>query len=102
MIRHILLIQFAEGIDPSEIEVIKRKFIEIPTKIEGILSVEWGDNDSPENLNQNYTHCVMMTFNDEASREIYLHHPQHDALKAVFLPFLKDIIVMDYTTNTKP
>ncbi|MCP4294076.1 MAG: Dabb family protein [Proteobacteria bacterium] len=102
MIRHILLIQFIEGIEPSEIEIIKKRFMEIPTKIEGILSVEWGDNDSPENLNQNYTHCVMMNFKDESSRKNYLYHPQHDALKAVFLPFLKDIIVMDYTVNNQP
>ena len=88
MIRHILLIQFQEGIQPSDIEKIKKKFIAFSAEIEGVLSVEWGENNIPEKLNQNYTHCVLMTFKDEASRKTYLPHPRHDALKAVFLPFL--------------
>ncbi len=97
MIRHILLIQFKAGIQSSDIENIKKKFIAFSTEIQGVLSVEWGENNSPKNLNKNYTHCVLMTFKDEVSRKSYLPHPRHDALKAVFLPFLKDIIVLDYT-----
>ncbi len=99
MIRHILLIRFIAEVQPPEIEQVKNTFLTIPSKIEGILSVEWGENNSPENLNRGFTHCVLMTFKDDDSRTLYLPHPQHDALKEIFQPCLKDIIVLDYQVD---
>ena len=97
MIRHILLIKFKEDAEESEIEKLKRLFEAMPSKVEGVTSVEWGLNDSPENKNQGYTHSVLMTFADEEGRQNYLPHPEHDALKDVFRPLLDDIIVFDYS-----
>ncbi len=97
MIRHILLIQFKAGSQPSDIENVKKEFLAIPSNIKGVVSVEWGENDSPENLNRGFTHCVLMTFKDEDSRNNYLPHPHHEALKKIILPFLEDIIVFDFT-----
>ena len=64
-----------------------------------MTEVEFGANDSPEGKNQGYTHCVFMTFRDEDGRNEYLPHPDHDALKEVFVPTLEDIIVFDYTVS---
>lgn len=97
MIRHILLIKFKETADPSQIETAKQLFESIPGKISGVESVEWGVNDSPEGMNKGYTHAVLMTFADEASREAYLPHPEHEKLKQVFVPLLEDIVVLDYS-----
>ncbi len=96
MIRHILLIKFKEASASSDIEQIKNLFMAIPEKVEGVVSVEWGENDSPEGKNQGYTHSVLMTFADEAGRKNYLPHPEHEALKQVFGPLLDDIVVFDY------
>ncbi|HCP5933088.1 TPA: Dabb family protein [Escherichia coli] len=38
----------------------------------------------------------MMTFVNEAARQRYLPHPEHEALKNIFRPILNDIIVFDY------
>ncbi|NRF30478.1 Dabb family protein [Vibrio coralliilyticus] len=97
MIRHILLIQFKPNASSQQIEELKASFLSMPTQIEGVDSVEWGLNDSPEGKNKNYTHCVMMTFADEAGRDRYLPHPEHDVLKEIFRPILEDIVVFDYT-----
>ena len=97
MIRHILLIKFKEHAELSEIEKLKALFEAMPSKVEGVTSIEWGLNDSPENKNQGYSHSVLMTFDDEAGRQNYLPHPEHDALKEVFRPLLDDIIVFDYS-----
>ncbi len=96
MIRHILLIKFKVDSTSSDIEHIKGLFMAMPEKVEGVVSVEWGVNDSPEEKNQGYTHSVFMTFADEAGRENYLPHPEHEALKHVFGPLLDDIVVFDY------
>lgn len=96
MIRHILLIKFNESVEATDIETLRGLFISMPEKVEGVMAVEWGLNNSPEHKNQGFTHCVFMTFADEAGRQTYLPHPEHQALKQVFDPLLKDIVVFDY------
>jgi len=97
MIRHILLIQFKASVTPEQINRVEALFAAIPGKVEGVVSTEWGVNNSPEHLNQGYTHSVFMTFADEQGRQNYLPHPEHDALRAVFKPYVQDIVVFDYT-----
>lgn len=96
MIRHVLLLRFKPEATNQSIETLKSAFEAIPGKIDGVLSVEWGENNSPENKNKAYTHCVFMTFVDEKGRSQYLPHREHEALKQVLSPLLDDIIVMDY------
>lgn len=97
MVRHILLIRFNPQAGAQAIDAVKEAFDAIPSKIEGVESVEWGENDSPENKNKGFTHCVLMTFTDDAARNRYLPHPAHEALVAIFRPTLEDIIVFDYS-----
>lgn len=96
MIRHILLIKFKGSAELSELDRLWALFTAMPEKVAGVVSVEWGLNDSPENLNQGFTHSVLMTFANEQGRQSYLYHPEHEALKTVFRPLLEDIIVFDY------
>lgn len=96
MIRHILLIKFKSTVTNDEIDLVRRLFESMEQKLEGILAVEWGLNNSPEKLNRGFTHSVLMTFASEAARENYLPHPEHEALKAVFVPLLDEVIVFDY------
>lgn len=97
MIRHILLIKFNNTADTAKIAAVQTLFESMPDKIEGVRSVEWGTNDSPEGLNKDFTHSVLMTFADEAARQRYLPHPEHEALKQVFVPLVEDIVVFDYS-----
>ncbi|GAM60865.1 stress responsive alpha-beta barrel domain protein dabb [Vibrio ishigakensis] len=46
MIRHILLIKFKDQATELEISELKALFEAIRNKIEGIVAVEWGVNDS--------------------------------------------------------
>ncbi|WCE29369.1 Dabb family protein [Vibrio sp. SCSIO 43137] len=99
MIRHILLIKFKTDASENEISNLFHLFKAMPDKVEGVESVEWGINDSPEGKNKGYTHSVVMTFADEAGRQNYLPHKEHAALKEVFRPLLEDIIVLDYSLS---
>lgn len=100
MIRHILLVEFKPESAPEQINAVRRAFLEIPQQVEGVTHVEWGKNDSPEGKNRGFTHCIQMTFNNEAARQAYLPHPSHDALKDIFRPVIKNIIVFDYSVQT--
>lgn len=97
MIRHIILIKFKATAKINEINELKDSFESMPSKVEGVHSVEWGLNDSPEGKNKDYTHVVLMNFVDDAGRDNYLPHPEHGELKTLFRPLLEDLIVFDYT-----
>ena len=97
MIRHIILIKFKSTAKINEINELKASFESMPLKVEGVHSVEWGLNDSPEGKNKGYTHAVLMNLVDDAGRDNYLPHPEHDELKKLFGPILDDLVVFDYT-----
>jgi hypothetical protein len=97
MIRHIILIRFKSTAKIDEINELKASFESMPLKVEGVHSTEWGLNDSPEGKNKGYTHAVLMNFVDNAGRDNYLPHPEHDELKKIFGPILDDLVVFDYT-----
>ena len=99
MIRHILLVKFKSSASSKAIQEVLEDFQAIATKIDGICAVEWGRNNSVEKLNDDYSHCIQMTFTNEHSRQNYLPHPVHDALKKKFNTVLDKIIVFDYTIS---
>ncbi|NLQ17736.1 Dabb family protein [Marinomonas sp. M1K-6] len=97
MIRHILLIQFNEFAALSNISIFFETLDSITERVEGIASIEWGVNNSNEGANKGFTHCVMMTFIDEAARNHYLPHAAHDEIKKLLGPLLSDMIIIDYS-----
>ncbi|WP_371972962.1 Dabb family protein [Lelliottia nimipressuralis] len=97
MIRHVLFIQFKPDVSSLDIDIIRILFLDVRNKIEGVLDVEWGENDSPEMKNAGYTHCVFMTFSDDTARQRYLPHSVHEELKEIFKPLLQNVIVLDYS-----
>ena len=99
MIRNILLVKFKSLASLKAVQEVLKDFQAIDTKIDGICTVECGKNNSIEKLNDDYSHCIQMTFNNEQSRQNYLPHPVHDALKKKFNTVLDKIIVFDYTIS---
>ena len=53
-----LFFKFKQSAELSQIDELRALFESMPNKVEGVVSVEWGFNDSPENKNQGYTHSV--------------------------------------------
>jgi len=97
MIRHILLVKFKSKAGSKAILEVLKNFEAIPSKIDGLSSVEWGENNSLEKLNDDFSHCIQMTFESEAARQHYLPHPAHEALKDKFIDVLEKVVVSDYT-----
>lgn len=56
----------------TQVQAVRRAFLQIASQVEGVVSVEWGANNSPEGKNAGYTHCVLMTFENEAARRRHL------------------------------
>lgn len=99
LLRHIVLFSFKEGSTDEQIKAITDAFAALPKKIKQIKTFEWGVNNSPESLNEGFTHCFFVTFTSEKDRAIYLPHPDHVAFGNILRPILDKVLVIDYWTK---
>lgn len=96
MLRHAVLLKFKDGTSASQVKSVEDAFRSLPAKIKEIKTFEWGTNNSPENINQGFTHCFFLSFKSEKDRDAYLPHPAHKAFGAVLKPYLDKVLVVDY------
>lgn len=96
MLRHTVLFKFKDGTAAADIKKVEDAFRALPSKIKEIKSLEWGTNNSPENLNQGFTHCFFLTFSSEADRAAYLPHPAHKEFGKILGPYLDKVLVIDF------
>jgi hypothetical protein len=98
-LRHVVLFSFKEGTSPEEIKKIEDGFRALPSKIPTVVGFEWGTNNSPEGLADGFTHCFLVTFNDDAGRAVYLPHKAHKEFVEILLPHLEKVLVIDYVVK---
>ncbi|MDB6073124.1 MAG: Stress responsive alpha-beta barrel protein [Verrucomicrobiaceae bacterium] len=96
--RHVVLFKFKDSATVEQVKSVEDAFRKLSTQVNTITSYEWGTNVSPENKNEGFTHCFLVTFKDKAGLDVYLPHPAHDAFKAVLRPHLDKVLVVDYVS----
>ncbi|MFT3934922.1 MAG: Dabb family protein [Chitinophagaceae bacterium] len=96
LLRHVVMFKFKDGTTAADIKKVEDAFRSLPTKIKTIKGFEWGTNNSPENLNQGFTHCFFLSFASAKDRDDYLPNPDHKAFGAVLGPYLDKVLVLDY------
>jgi hypothetical protein len=96
MLRHVVMFKFKEASSAVEVQKVVDGFRELKSKIPQIASFEFGTNNSPEGLNDGFTHCFLVTFKSEKDRDAYLPHPAHKAFVELLKPHLDKAMVIDY------
>ena len=100
MIRHIVLIKVADGVPKEDIDLVFDILGNLKKLIPGIISFDAGENCSVEGLARGYTHVFMMDFVDSNARDVYLPHPEHQAVQEPLFKILADdednVLVMDF------
>ncbi len=96
MLRHVVIFKFKEASPAVEVQKVVDAFRALQSKIPEIASFEYGTNNSPEGLNDGFTHCFLVTFKNEKDREAYLPHPAHKAFVEQLKPHLDKAMVIDY------
>ena len=96
--RHVVLFKFKDSATPEQVKSVETAFRTLSTKVSTITGYEWGTNVSPENKNEGFTHCFLVTFNDKAGLDVYIPHPAHDEFKAVQRPYQDKVLVIDYVS----
>src|SRR3990172_8821839 len=77
VLRHVVLFKFKEGTTPEQIKTVHGAFLDLKNGMDFIVSIEGGKDESPENLQQGFTHAFIVTFKNAADRDKYLPHPVH-------------------------
>ena len=96
LLRHVVLLKFKDASSAADVKKVEDAFRALPSKIKSVKGFEWGKNNSPENINQGFTHCFFVSFETEKDREEYLPHPDHKAFVGVLTPHLDKVLVIDY------
>ncbi len=96
VLRHAVFFGFKESASEEDIQGVADAFAALPTKIPEIIDFQWGTNNSPEGLDDGFTHCFLLTFADEAGRKVYLPHQDHKAFGDVLRPHMEKVFVIDY------
>jgi hypothetical protein len=97
-VKHIVIFKYKSSATPDQIKEVNEAFGALKDKIPGIVSFEYGINNSPENLNKGFTHVYLLTFKDAAARDAYLPHPEHKNFGALLgkLNILEEPFVIDF------
>jgi hypothetical protein len=99
MLRHVVLFKFKSTSTPADVKKIEAAFGKLPAQIPEIKGYEWGLNNSPEKLNDGFTHCFTLSFANEKGREVYLPHPAHKVFVDLVGPHVDKVCVVDYWTE---
>ena len=81
MLRHVVLFKFKEGTSPAALRKIEEGFRALPSKVPQVADFEWGTNNSPEGLDDGFT------------------HPAHQEFVALLKPHLEKALVIDYVAK---
>ncbi|MGB7346029.1 MAG: Dabb family protein [Pirellulaceae bacterium] len=96
VLRHAVFFKFKAESSEADVKGVADAFAALPTKVPEIIDFQWGKNNSPEGLDDGFTHCFLLTFADEKGREVYLPHAAHKAFGDVLRPHMDDVFVIDY------
>jgi hypothetical protein len=98
--RHVVFFKFHDNTSKERVESIVEAFRALCAELPFVRDFEWGQNSSPENLNEGYTHCFIVTFANEKDRDAYLPHPAHQAFCKDHLDEnLEKVCVIDFKSN---
>ncbi len=87
-VKHVVLLKLKSNTSSSRIHELFAALAGLQQKIPGIVDFCWGPYSSHEGLNKGFSHGFIMTFANEAARDGYLPHPDHEVVKAMILPEL--------------
>ena len=96
LLRHVVMFKFKDEASEADVAKVVAAFEALPSKIPQIYDFEWGTDNSPEGLQDGFTHCFFLSFLSEEDRAAYLPHPDHKAFGAVLGPHLDKVLVVDY------
>ena len=95
VLRHVVAFQFKADVSEEQQAQAIQNFQNLQDEIPEIKKFEGGENVSVEELDKGLTHCFILTFENEAARDIYLPHPAHIRVAKENKPLMSNLVVLD-------
>lgn len=99
LLRHVVIFKFKDTSSPEDIQKVADTFYALKDQVPQIVTMEWGINNSPENFNQGFTHCFVLSYKSESDLASYQEHSAHKAFQEVLKPHMEKVFVVDYWTK---
>ncbi|MGD9720945.1 MAG: Dabb family protein [Pirellulales bacterium] len=99
LLRHIVMYKYKDGLSAAQVAEAIEAFAALKQKIDLIVSLEHGQNVSPEGKSDGLTYAFVVTFNNEADRDAYLKHPAHLEYVKLASTRRDKVVVFDYWTG---
>ncbi len=96
VLRHAVFFKFKDTATDKDVDGVVDAFRALPSKLDVIKDFKAGKNNSRVGMDDGFTHCFLLTFQDEAGRAVYLPHDDHKAFGAILRPHLDKVFVIDY------
>jgi len=101
-VKHVIAIRLRMDTTDEVFHAFIQAARELVNKIEGIISFEYGANNSSEGLNRGMTHVIVLTFAHVQARDAYLPHPEHRRFAEWVrqLDIIEELLVIDYSPQS--
>lgn len=96
VLRHIVLFEMKPGTPEEALAAIEAAAYQMKNDIEVIQAIEWGQNIAANTRNQGFEYALLVTFASEEDLAVYGPHPGHETFKAVAIPHVEQVLVVDY------
>jgi hypothetical protein len=98
-LRHVVAFKFKPEVTTEQMEKATTDFHNLKAQIPQIIEFEGGPDISMQEKMGKYTHCFVVTVNNEKDLDIYGSHPVHKAFSESVDPLLEEVMVVDYWTE---
>ncbi|MCC9621221.1 Dabb family protein [Thalassospira sp. MA62] len=82
MIRHVVMIQIDGTADPAQVRDVFNGLQQAALNVDGMMAYCAGANLVGSGLNQGFTHCITIDFDNAAARDFYLSELDRDGIGA--------------------
>jgi hypothetical protein len=98
-LRHVVAFKFKPEVTKEQMQKVTKDFYSLKSQIPQIIEFEGGADVAMQKKMGKYTHCFIVTVNNEKDLEIYGAHPIHKAFSKSVDPLLSEVMVVDYWTE---
>jgi len=98
-LRHVVAFKFKPQVTLPQQQKATEEFYALQKKIPQIIEFEGGPDLSFYQKKGKFTHCFIVTVNNEQDLAIYGEHPDHKAFSKRVDPLLAEVMVVDYWTQ---
>lgn len=93
VLRHVVLLDLNEQATDSVVQNMKKDLQELEENMSQIRHLEFGDNIQSDS---DYSHCMLLTFDDLESLEAYENHPMHLEFASTYGKYVEKKTEVDY------